>query len=137
MADKRVLIVEDHTSVRTLIRVILETEGYRVVEAGDGREAVESAENLKPELIVLDLMMPGMDGERVIEELREKPETKEIPILVVTAKEEAVGRVGEVLGRENVIQKPFEESQITQRVAEIIGPGQPPSTSPWKGPPRR
>jgi CheY-like chemotaxis protein len=137
MADKRVLVVEDHASVRTLIRVILETDGYRVVEANDGREAVESAESLKPELIVLDLMMPGMDGEKVIEELRDKAETKEIPILVVTAKEEAVGRVGEVLGRENVIQKPFEESQITERVAEIIGPGQPSSTSPWKGPPRR
>lgn len=137
MADKRVLVVEDHSSVRTLIRVILETEGYRVVEAEDGQEAVDTAESLHPELVVLDLMMPGMDGEKVISELKEKPETKDIPILVVTAKEEAVDRVGEVLGPENVIQKPFEESQIVDRVKEMIGAVQRPSTSPWKGPPRR
>ena len=137
MADKRILVVEDHFSVRTLFRVILESEGYRVSEAEDGDTALEMAESLRPHLILLDLMMPRLDGERVIQELQEKSELRSTPIIVVSAKEEAMDRVTEVIGQENVFGKPFDEEQVVGRVKELIGPGATTSSSPWKGETRR
>ena len=137
MADKRILVVEDHSSVRTLFRVILESEGYRVSEAEDGDTALEMAESLRPHLILLDLMMPRLDGERVIQELQEKAELRSTPVIVVSAKEEAMDRVTEVIGQENVFGKPFDEEQVIGRVKELIGPGGKTSSSPWKGETRR
>lgn len=135
--DTRILVVEDHSSVRTLLRVILEDEGYRVMEAEDGPAAVELAESAKPDLIILDLMMPALDGEHVIEELRERQATRHTPIIVVTAKEEAVERVGVAIGEENVLTKPFEEGQLLNRVGALVGAGKKPPPPTWKGEPRR
>jgi len=137
MPDKRILVVEDHSSVRTLFRVILESEGYRVSEAEDGDTALEMAESLRPDLILLDLMMPRLDGEKVIQELYEKPDLRSTPIIVVSAKEEAMDRVIEVVGQENAFGKPFDEEKVVNRVKELIGPGGTTSSSPWKGETRR
>lgn len=133
MQSKRVLVVEDHSSVRTLFRVVLETEGYRVAEAEDGDAALEVAESLLPDLILLDLMMPRMDGERVIEKMYENVNLRSTPVIVVTAKEEAMDRVTEIVGRENVFVKPFDQDQVLERIKELIGPGQKQASSPWKG----
>lgn len=136
MKSKSILVVEDHSSVRALLRVILEGEGYRVVEAGDGLEALQVAQVRPPDLIMLDLMMPELDGERVVEEMRSKPGLADIPIVVVTAKEEGLDRVRELVGEQNVLMKPFEETELVGRVRDLIGAGARRSASPWKRPPR-
>src|SRR5688500_4629468 len=102
MSSKRVLVVEDHSSVRTLFRVLLEEQGYRVAEAEDGDTALEIAQTLLPDLILLDLMMPRLDGERVIEQMYENSSLRSTPVIVVSAKEEAMDRVMEAVGSENV-----------------------------------
>lgn len=84
----RILIVDDNADVRRLIRRILQSQGdYTLFEATNGREAVEQAQKERPDLIVLDLMMPEMDGFAVLEKLQSSPETADIPVIVVTAKE--------------------------------------------------
>lgn len=132
---KRVLVVEDHSSVRTLLRVTLEDEGYRVLEANGGFEAIEAAEEAKPDLIMLDLMMPELDGEKVIHEVRGRSDIAGIPIVVVTAREEGIDRVKDLVGEANVFMKPFEEQVLVGRVRDLIGPGEDKPTSPWKGQP--
>jgi two-component system alkaline phosphatase synthesis response regulator PhoP len=116
-----------------LFRVILEDEGYRVAEAEDGDAALQAAENLLPDLIVLDLMMPRLDGERVIEQMYDNSNLRSTPVVVVSAKEEAMDRVMEIVGRENVFSKPFDQEQVVDRIKELIGPGEAKASSPWKG----
>lgn len=84
----RIAIVDDHPEARRLIRRILQSQGeYTLYEAASGREAIELAQREHPDLIILDLMMPEIDGFGVIEALQAQPETADIPIIVVTAKE--------------------------------------------------
>src|SRR5690606_14962470 len=84
----RIVIVEDTTEARRLIRRILQSQGnFTILEAANGREGLELIQNELPDLVVIDLMMPEMDGFTVIEELRKKQETATIPVIVVTAKE--------------------------------------------------
>ncbi len=82
--NKKVLVVDDEDDVRDMIRRILRFSSYEVVEARDGSEAVEVALREKPDLITLDIMMPGKDGIRLCEELKQKAETKHIPIMILT-----------------------------------------------------
>lgn len=131
--DKRILIVEDHSSVRALLRVMLEGEGYRCLEAGDGFEALEAARSQRPDLMLLDLMMPELDGEKVILQAQGSADISTIPILVVTAREEGIERITDAVGAANVFMKPFDESKLIGRVRELIGPGEGRSTSPWRG----
>ena len=84
----RILIADDHPHVRRLIRRILQAQGnYTLIEAEDGKAAVEMAQNEKPDLVILDLMMPEMDGFSVLDALKNDPDTINIPVIVVTAKE--------------------------------------------------
>jgi two-component system response regulator ResD len=81
---KKVLVVDDEDDVRDMIRRILRFSSYEVVEARDGAEAMDKAVVEKPDLITLDIMMPGKDGIRLCEELKQKPETRHIPIMILT-----------------------------------------------------
>ncbi|MCA1839182.1 MAG: PleD family two-component system response regulator [Actinomycetota bacterium] len=134
MNNPRILVVDDYSSVRTLLRVLLETEGYRIMEAADGTEALRAAESTKPDLVILDLMMPELDGEHVISELHGNDTLQQIPILVLSAKQEALSRVREVVGHDNVFAKPFEPAELIGRIKELIGAATKASKSPWKGP---
>lgn len=121
----RVLLVEDNTTVRELLRVLLESDGYEIVEAKDGLEGLLKAEFAKPDLMILDLMMPDVDGERVIAQLRTDPELAHIPVLVVSGKYEALDRLGELIGQDNVFAKPFEPTRLMDRIGDLIGhPGE-------------
>ncbi len=133
MQAKRILVVEDHSSVRTLFRVVLEEEGYRVAEAEDGDAALQAAESLLPDLILLDLMMPRLDGERVLGQMHDNSNLRSTPVIVISAKEEAMDRVTELVGHENVFSKPFDQQQVVDRIKELIGPGEKIASSPWKG----
>jgi CheY-like chemotaxis protein len=121
MRTRKVLLVEDNVSVRELLRVLLETEGYEIVEATDGSDGLAQAEESLPDLMILDLMMPGLDGESVLERLRSHPELSKVPVLVVSGKYESLGRLKDQLGEENVFPKPFEPSKMMDRIGDLIG----------------
>lgn len=118
---KRILVVEDEESVRELERFILEQQGYEVMEARDGLEGLTKAEFRRPDLIVLDLMMPDVSGGRMFDEMRRHPVTRDIPIVVVTGKPDAHEMFDEEIGPDNVIMKPFEAETLLERVRAHIG----------------
>lgn len=121
MRTRKVLLVEDNVSVRELLRVLLETEGYEIVEATDGSDGLAQAEQSLPDLMILDLMMPGLDGESVLSRLRSHPQLSEVPVLVVSGKYESLGRLRDQLGEDNVFPKPFEPSKMMDRIGDLIG----------------
>ncbi len=118
---KRVLIVEDEPSVRDLEKLILEQEGYEVVEARDGLEGLTKAEFKRPDVILLDLMMPDVSGGRMFDEMVNHPATAGIPIIVVTGKPDAHEIFDTSIGESNVVMKPFEPGALVDRIREHIG----------------
>ncbi len=118
---KTVLIVEDEEAVRELEKFILEQQGYDVMEARDGLEGLAKAEFRKPDLILLDLMMPDVSGGRMFDEMRRHPATTDIPIVVVTGKPDAHEIFDDEIGQENVVMKPFEADTLISRVQHHIG----------------
>ena len=116
-----ILLVEDDPSVRELLRVLLEVEGYEIVEARDGQEGLEKAGSLKPDLMILDLMMPEVDGERLITMLRDEPSLRRMPVIVVSGRHEALDRCRDLIGSENVFSKPFEPVKLLDRVGSLVG----------------
>lgn len=118
---KMILIVEDEEAVRELEKFILESEGYTVVEARDGLEGLAKAEFKKPDLILLDLMMPDVSGGRMFDEMKEHPTTAGIPIVVVTGKPDAHEMFDDEIGPDNVVMKPFEAEALLGRIRAHIG----------------
>ena len=121
MADrKKVLLVEDDESVRQLVRVTLEMNGYEVVEATDGLEGLLMLDLHKPDAIVLDLMMPDVGGERMLAQLRAAPETKRTPVVIITGKPEVEPEVIGLVGRENFFPKPFDPDAVIARIEALL-----------------
>jgi DNA-binding response OmpR family regulator len=118
---KKILIVEDEEAVRELEKFILEAHGYEVMEARDGLEGLAKVEFRKPDLILLDLMMPDVSGGRMFDEMREHPATAGIPIVVVTGKPDAHQIYDDQIGPEDVIMKPFEAEALLARIEHHIG----------------
>jgi CheY-like chemotaxis protein len=116
-----VLVVEDDPSVRGLLQTLLTAEGYEVGTASDGLAGLVKASAQHPSLILLDLMMPDLGGIRVLEEMRGDPELRDIPVVVVTGKVDAVPGLREVLGETNVFAKPFAVAELLDRVSTITG----------------
>ena len=117
----RVLIVDDEAPIRLLCRVNLEAEQMQVLEAGDGPTGLEAARREKPDVILLDVMMPGLDGWRVAEELLEDPATSSIPIVFLTARAELRDRArGLDLGGLDYITKPFNPVDLAPMIRELI-----------------
>jgi DNA-binding response OmpR family regulator len=121
LVPKKVLIVEDEEAVRGLEKFILESQGYEVVEARDGLEGLTKAEFRKPDLILLDLMMPDVSGGKMFDEMKEHPATAGIPIMVVTGKSDAHEVFDERVGSENVIMKPFDAKVFITQIESRIG----------------
>jgi DNA-binding response OmpR family regulator len=121
-----ILVVDDERKLREMIRVYLEQEGYRVVEAGNGREALYAARYEKPDLIVLDLMMPEMGGYDFIRTYGKEAET---PIIVLTAKVEDQDKIlGLELGADDYVTKPFNVRELIARVRAVLRRAQRPAT---------
>jgi DNA-binding response OmpR family regulator len=118
---KTILIVEDEEAVRELEKFILEQQGYDVMEARDGLEGLAKAEFKKPDLILLDLMMPDVSGGRMFDEMKDHPATSGIPIVVVTGKPDAHDIFDDEIGSDNVIMKPFEAATLLSRIKQHIG----------------
>ena len=121
MMPRTVLLLEDNDSVRELLKVLLETEGYSIIEASDGRDGLAKAEELKPDLMILDLMMPGLDGENVLKTMRRHSQLSKVPVLVVSGKYESLDALRFQIGEENIFPKPFEPSRMLDRIGELIG----------------
>ncbi len=111
---KKILVVDDEKPISDIIKFNLEKEGFEVVVAFDGEEAVEKVEEENPELIVLDVMLPKMDGLEVVREVRK---THNMPIIMVTAKETEIDKVlGLELGADDYVTKPFSNRELVARV---------------------
>lgn len=121
MKKRRILIVEDDPDIRELVRQNITNEGWQVSEASDGRSALEQIRKSRPDLIVLDLMLPEMSGKEVCRMAKTDPETKSIPIIIVTAKGEEVDRIiGFELGADDYVAKPFSPRELVLRIRAIF-----------------
>lgn len=119
---RRILVVEDHDLLLLAIRDILEVEGYEVVTATDGVEALERMQSFTPELIIADISMPRMDGYRFFEEVHANSEWVPIPFIFLTARAEREDRLkGKALGAEDYIVKPFDPQELVVVVNSRIG----------------
>jgi DNA-binding response OmpR family regulator len=88
--------------------------------AADGQEAIAAIEELRPDLVLLDVMMPNVDGVRVLEEMRERRELANVPIMIVTGRADAHAVFDPVVGHDNVITKPFDAAQLVGRVHQVL-----------------
>ena len=119
--ELRVLVVDDEAPIRLLCRVNLEAEQMNVLEAADGLSGLEAARRERPDVILLDVMMPGLDGWRVAEELLDDPETSAIPIVFLTARAEIRDRArGLDLGGLDYVTKPFNPVELAALIREVI-----------------
>jgi two-component system phosphate regulon response regulator PhoB len=118
----RVLVADDERAIRLLCRVNLVASGMDVLEAGDGREALELARKERPDLVLLDVMMPEVDGWTVARELAKDERTRDIPIVFLTARAEAADkRLGEQLGGVGYLVKPFDPVTIGDFIENVLG----------------
>jgi CheY-like chemotaxis protein len=116
-----VLVIDDEAPIRLLCRVNLEAEGMRVSEAGDGPRGVDLARAQQPDVILLDVMMPGLDGWRVAEVLLDDPVTRDIPIVFLTARADVRDRArGIDLGGLEYITKPFNPVELASLVRRVL-----------------
>jgi CheY-like chemotaxis protein len=117
-----VLLVDDEDQLRRVMRDLLERDGYAVAEARDGVQALDEVDRHAPDVIVLDLNLPGMDGYSVLSQLRSRQNTREIPVIVLTAKgdEDNEVRVFE-LGADDFLTKPFRARALSARLEALLG----------------
>ena len=120
-AAKKILVVEDEHDIQQLVKLYLEKEGYRTVIASTGAEALKQAKEETPDLIVLDLMLPVIDGLEVCKRLRSAPDTAMLPIIMLTAKaEESDTVIGLELGADDYVTKPFSPKALVARVKALF-----------------
>jgi DNA-binding response OmpR family regulator len=117
----KILIAEDSSTVRRLVAARLAADGFEVIEAADGEEALFAAQRDEPDLLVLDKVMPKLDGFEVVRALRDNPRTAEVPIVMLTERtsEEDV-LSGLNLGVEEYIAKPFSPHELSARVRRVV-----------------
>ena len=118
MAEGKVLVVDDEKKIVDLLRAYLEREGYQVVEAFDGKSALDVCRREKPDLIVLDLMLPQIDGLEVCRQIRR---TSDVPIIMLTARgEDADKLIGLEIGADDYVTKPFSPRELVARVRVVL-----------------
>lgn len=117
----RILVVEDEPDIAALVAYQLTREGYRVETAATGTEALAAVDREIPDLVVLDRMLPGLSGDEVLQALKSEPSTRNLPILVVTARKEQEDRIeGFELGADDYLTKPFSPRELVLRVQAIL-----------------
>jgi len=118
---KTILIVEDEPRNMTLTRDLLKISGYETIEAVDGKQGVEKAKSAKPNLILMDIMMPGMDGYSACREIKADQSTKNIPVVMLTA----VGydlnkKLAKQMGADGYVTKPFSRQQLIDAISPLL-----------------
>ena len=118
MNNRKIMIVDDDTNICELLRLYIEKEGYSTVIANDGEQAVELFNREQPNLILLDIMLPKMDGWQVCREIRK---TSDVPIIMLTAKGEVFDKIlGLELGADDYVVKPFEAKEVVARIRAVL-----------------
>jgi two-component system phosphate regulon response regulator PhoB len=121
MTRPRILVIEDERQLTDVLRYNLERDGYEVTIAHEGQEGLRKAQAQLPDLVLLDLMLPGMDGLQVCRELRAGERTRRVPILILTAKSEETDQiVGFSMGADDYVTKPFSPKVLLQRVKALL-----------------
>lgn len=111
----RILIVDDDTTIRDMLETVLSDEGYATFKAGNGRDGVELAKQVRPELILMDIMMPVVDGATAIGQLRENPSTRSIRVIAMSAGSTLLQRVDQ-LKADGVLAKPFDLDELLAHI---------------------
>jgi CheY-like chemotaxis protein len=120
---KRVLVAEDYEDIRRMMKVLLEWRGYEVLEAADGYEAVKKAVSDSPDLILMDIAMPVMDGLQATEAIRKHDDLADVPIVAVTAYGDFYGERARNAGCNDVLQKPLDFGRLEPMVENYISRG--------------
>jgi len=124
VAKGRILVVDDEIYIVHILDFSLGMEGYEVLTALDGEQALEKARAEKPDLIVLDIMMPKLDGYETCKRLKADPDTKDVPVILLSAKGRNVDqKVGFEVGADDYITKPFSPRKLVERINAILGHG--------------
>ncbi len=123
MNPKKILVADDEVFMLRLLDMTLKKGGYEVISCRDGQEALAAAAAQLPQLIVLDVMMPGLDGLGALRQLKENPATREIPVVVLSAKGHALTKVeAEASGAVLFLAKPFSPNELLSAVQKILSP---------------
>lgn len=118
MENKKVLIADDEKHIREILKIYCEKEGFEVIEAADGAEAILKVQSEKPDILVLDIMMPVMDGLEVCKQVRKM---SDLPIIMLTAKDEDDERIlGLEIGADDYITKPFNSREVVARIKAVL-----------------
>jgi two-component system, OmpR family, alkaline phosphatase synthesis response regulator PhoP len=118
----RILIVEDHPTMREAMRLVLEGEGFDIDEASDGDQALAAVHDETPDLVLLDMSIPGASGSEVLAAMKGDPATSEVRVIVVTATGEEGRAAAMTAGADHYFTKPFSPIALLQAVEEVLGP---------------
>jgi len=117
----KILLVDDQESVRKLLEAVLRVRSYEVCYAANGTEGIEVAAREQPDLILLDVMMPGMDGFKVCQTLKRNAATKHIPVVFLTARSDAADReMAEEAGGDGLLGKPFRSVELLETISKLL-----------------
>ena len=126
MSKGKILVVDDEIYIVHILDFSLGMEGYEVVTALDGEQALHKVKSDKPDLVVLDIMMPKLDGYETCKILKNDPETKNIPVILLSAKGRNVDqKMGFQVGADDYITKPFSPRKLVERINAVLGQGTP------------
>ena len=118
---RKILLIDDHDSVLKLLEAVLKVRNYEVCYASNGAEGLEKAQKEMPDLILLDVMMPGMDGFKVCQALKQADSTRNIPVVFLTARGEDTDReMGQRVGGQGFIKKPFRSLDLMNTITELL-----------------
>ena len=122
MTDQRIVYFEDDNDMVELVRIILGREGYQVDGVAEGQVGIKLVKEILPDLILLDLMLPDMDGLEIFRQLKNDPSTKDIPVIVITAKAQSIDKVLglEIAKVDQYISKPFRPNELVERVNMVL-----------------
>lgn len=119
--SKTVLLFEDEPHIVAALRFLLQREGLRVFDHGDGQDALEKIASIKPDLVILDIMLPGKNGMQVLEELRDHDQFSDLPVLMLTAKGQKKDRdAAEMAGASMFMTKPFSNNDILATINALL-----------------
>ena len=121
----RILIVEDHPTMREAMRLVLEGEGFEIDEASDGAQALSAVHDEPPDLVLLDMSIPGVSGPDVLAAVKNDPATSDVRVIVVTATGEEGRAAAMAGGADHYFTKPFSPIALLQAVEEVLGPEDP------------
>ena len=122
--ERTVLIIEDEKLIIVSTQMVLEAAGFHVESAVNGEEGIQKARSIQPDLVLLDIMMPGIDGWETLTRLKRDPETSGIPVIIFTAREHARGhQKSSEMGAADYFRKPFEPDELIELVEKHVGQG--------------